>query len=84
MDRLLSVADVAEVLGLSRFTVYAWASKRRLPAIKVGSRLMFRRPDLEAWLELRSRGPGGEPGVSRASVAPTALGGGLEPGGANG
>ena len=55
MDRLLSVADVAEPLGLSQFTVYAWAAKRRLPVIKVGSRLMFfRSADLERWVDLQA------------------------------
>jgi excisionase family DNA binding protein len=65
MDRLLSVEEVAEALGLSRFTVYSWSSKRRLPSIKVGSRLMFRASEVQRWIDLCPR-PDGEQGLREA------------------
>ncbi len=48
---LLSVEEAAQKLGgVSRWTVYAWLSKRRLRKTKVGSRVMIAEADLEAFL----------------------------------
>jgi excisionase family DNA binding protein len=60
MERLLNVEDVARLLGISRFTVYAWAADRRLPALKVGSRLMFRPFEIQQWIDRRPRPEGDE------------------------
>jgi excisionase family DNA binding protein len=46
-DRLLKPADAAEYLGLTLATIYTKASRRQLPAVKVGRSLRFRRADLE-------------------------------------
>ena len=55
MDRLLSVVEVAAMLGLSRHTIYTWVSKRKLPIVKVGSRTMFQRSEIERWIVERHR-----------------------------
>lgn len=60
MEKLLDVEEVAALLGVSRFTIYSWAAKRRLPAIKVGSRLMFRPSEIQRWVDRRSQPVGGE------------------------
>jgi excisionase family DNA binding protein len=46
-DRLLKPAEAAEYLGLAVASIYCMASRRRLPSIKVGRSLRFRRVDLE-------------------------------------
>ena len=51
MDNLMTLAEVAEYLRLSKDTVYRMASGGRLPASKVGSQWRFRRDDVERWLE---------------------------------
>ena len=69
MEKLLGVEEVASLLGISRFTIYCWAKKRRLPAVKVGSRLMFRPGELQEWIEGRPR-----PAASQAERTAGGLG----------
>lgn len=42
--RLLKVAEVAELLGVSRRTIYKWARSGVLPSVKIGGVLRFK-PD---------------------------------------
>ena len=55
MDKLLSVEDVAELLGISIHSVYAWASKGRLPVVKIGTRTMFSPGEIARWVAENSR-----------------------------
>ncbi len=55
-DRLLSVAEVADLLGLKRPTVYKKVCRREIPFIKPGGprgRVLFRPEDLEAFIASR-------------------------------
>jgi excisionase family DNA binding protein len=51
MERLLSLGEVAEVLGISRTTAKIWASKRFFPIIKLGRLIRVSPSALEGWLE---------------------------------
>jgi excisionase family DNA binding protein len=51
MDNLMTLAEVAAYLRLSKDTVYRMASSGRLPASKVGSQWRFRRGDVDQWLD---------------------------------
>jgi excisionase family DNA binding protein len=53
-DRL-SADEAAEYLGLKYQTLAAWRSNKRhqIPFLKVGSKVFYRRSDLERWLETR-------------------------------
>jgi excisionase family DNA binding protein len=44
---LLSVKEAAEYLGISESTIYTWKSQKRIPYIKVGRRVLFRRESLD-------------------------------------
>jgi excisionase family DNA binding protein len=57
-SKLLSVAELAELLGISDHTVYAWVSKGRLPCVKLGTRTMFDPREIERWIGERSRREG--------------------------
>lgn len=64
-DRLLDVNETAEILGISKSSLY---SMRYLgdapPAVKVGSRLRWRRSDLDQWIsEQLTEGRGDSYGV---------------------
>ena len=57
-EKLLSVHEVSEALGVSECTVYRLANQRGgIKAIKVGRSLRFRPADLEAYLKRREVKP---------------------------
>lgn len=58
----LSVVQGATVLGISPFTLRAWVRERRLPFFRCGRRIVFRRADLEGFLE-RHRVPARDEGL---------------------
>jgi excisionase family DNA binding protein len=69
MDRsLYSVSEVVERLGVSQTTLYALLRRGDLPRVKVGRRTFVPAPDLEAYLERRGAGPGGESTVRHATT----------------
>jgi len=49
-DRWLSVDEIAEYLGVSRDTVYAWLRKRKLPGHRLGRLWKFKREEVDAWV----------------------------------
>lgn len=56
-EPLLDPDQVAEILGVSTKTLNVWRCTGRynLPFVKVGSRVRYRRADVEAFLERRTR-----------------------------
>jgi len=46
----LNVYEIADLLGLSKSSIYAKVSKRELPHIKRGKRLYFLREDISEYL----------------------------------
>jgi len=58
---LLTINEASEVLRLKPSTVRAWLVKRRLPFVKLGSRVFLRLADLQAIIEagLKPANPAG-------------------------
>jgi excisionase family DNA binding protein len=56
MEKLLTIRELAERLGIAEGTAYHWLSQGRLPCVRLGSRCVrFRESDVEKMLEqLRS------------------------------
>jgi len=52
---LLSTEETAEFLGISKNTLYEWIIQKRVPHIKVGRLVKFKREDLENWLKTRKQ-----------------------------
>jgi len=50
-EKLLTVLEAAEVLGVSKSWVYQAVARGHLPAFKVGRKLKFARAKLAAWLQ---------------------------------
>ena len=50
-DRWLSVEEIAEYLGVSKDTVYAWIAKKGMPAHRVGRPWKFQRDEVDAWVK---------------------------------
>ncbi|HJV25326.1 MAG TPA: helix-turn-helix domain-containing protein [Aromatoleum sp.] len=57
---LLNETSAAMLLNVSPGTLSVWRStgRYRLPFVKVGRKVRYRRADLLAWLEARTRGNG--------------------------
>ena len=49
-DRWLSVEEIAEYLGVSKDTVYAWISKRNMPAHRIGRLWKFKPGEVDEWV----------------------------------
>ena len=50
MENLMSIEEAAEYLGLKVSTIYKYTSSRKLPFIKIGSRVLFSREILEDFI----------------------------------
>ncbi len=49
-DGWLTVRETAEYLRCPKSRIYSLVSARRIPFVKDGSRTLFRRSELDAWL----------------------------------
>lgn len=49
-DRWLSVEEIAEYLGVSKDTVYAWITKREMPAHRIGRLWKFKAHEVDEWV----------------------------------
>ena len=53
--QLLTTAEVAAYLQVSRGTVSQWVKTGKIPVTKVGALNRFRQADIDAWLKESSR-----------------------------
>ena len=58
LDELLTIADVARVLGISRGSVYTLIRAGELIPFRVGERARFEPADVRAYLERHREGRG--------------------------
>jgi excisionase family DNA binding protein len=49
-DRWLSVEEIAEYLGVSKDTIYAWRAKKGMPSHRVGRFWKFKVQEVDAWV----------------------------------
>ena len=68
-DPWASVEDIADHLGVSKDTVYAWIAKREMPAHRVGRLWKFQQNEVDAWV--RTGGASDAPPVPDAHQAGT-------------
>ena len=67
MQALMTLAEVAEYLRLSKDSVYRMAQSGKIPASKVGTQWRFRRDEVDRWLEEnKNTMTRGKPDVSKA------------------
>jgi len=53
--QLLNTTEASEFLGISKNTLYEWIIQRKIPHVKVGRLVKFRKEDLEGWLKKRTQ-----------------------------
>ena len=63
-DRWLSVDEIAEYLGVSKDTVYAWVTRKDMPGHRVGRFWKFKKTEVDDWI--RGGGAGEHKGAVRA------------------
>lgn len=51
---LMNIQQAAEYLGLSVGTMYQWRSQHKVPYIKVGHKVKFKKGQLDQWLAERT------------------------------
>lgn len=49
-DSWLSVQEVAQYLGVSKDSVYAWINKKNMPAHKIGRLWKFKTSEVDEWV----------------------------------
>lgn len=50
INKLIGIQDVAEYLGVSTNTIYAWISQKRIPYYKVGRLVKFDAAEIDRWI----------------------------------
>ncbi len=51
MEKLLSVNQLADILGLKKVTIYEWARDNKIPFIKLGKRVLFQPCDVKEFIK---------------------------------
>ena len=54
--RTITASEVAEMLGVSTYQVYAWARLGVIPCVRLGRSVRFRLGALRAWMETQEGG----------------------------
>ncbi len=50
---LMDMPTAAEHLGVTKNTLYAWVSQKRIPYVKIGRLTKFDERDIDNWIEER-------------------------------
>jgi excisionase family DNA binding protein len=52
---LMTVEECAAYTRLSRWTIYTFVCKKRIPYIKLGRRTLFDRAEIDRWIQSKSK-----------------------------
>jgi excisionase family DNA binding protein len=53
VPEVLQVNELAEILNVSRWTAYELCRRPDFPAVRIGRRILVRKDQLQAWLDLQ-------------------------------
>ena len=55
MEKLLTIEELSEILGVKKATLYSWTSKKRIPYIKLSEGILrFRESEIQEWILKKS------------------------------
>jgi excisionase family DNA binding protein len=54
-NNYINIKKASEYLGLAIATLYAYVSKKNIPFIKVGDRILFDIKDLDSWMDSKKQ-----------------------------
>ena len=52
-EKLMSIKEVAEFLGVSKMAIYKWAKKGFIPCLRVGRQYRFIKEEIIEWAKRR-------------------------------
>lgn len=58
-ERLRTAQEIAEYLSIPLSGVYDLSHRKKIPVVKIGTRLRFRQSEIEQWLEKQTTRPEG-------------------------
>lgn len=53
MENIMTIEEVAKYLKMKPQTIYTWAQKGNIPAVKLGKEWRFRKDVIDEWLNQR-------------------------------
>lgn len=53
MENIMTIEEVAKYLKMKPQTIYSWAQKGNIPAVKLGKEWRFRKDVIDEWLNQR-------------------------------
>ena len=53
MENIMTIEEVAKYLKMKPQTIYTWAQKGQIPAVKLGKEWRFRKDVIDEWLNER-------------------------------
>ncbi|QPJ64739.1 MAG: helix-turn-helix domain-containing protein [Candidatus Nitrohelix vancouverensis] len=57
MTAFLSVIQLSRFLGVKPKTLYSWVSKKVIPHYRIEGLILFKKQEVEAWIETRHQNP---------------------------
>jgi len=51
IENLLTPQEIADVLGVTKSTIYQWTHQEYIPHVKIGRFVRFRQSVIEKWIE---------------------------------
>ncbi len=55
MEKLLSVNQLADILGLKKITIYEKVRSNKIPFVKLGKRVLFQPSDVEGFIKMNRK-----------------------------
>jgi len=59
-ESLWNADDVGKYLNVSKDTIYRWIETKQMPTVRVGKKWLFRKEEIDAWLDSMKSTSNGE------------------------
>lgn len=50
MEKLLTIQEISDILGIKDCTIRAWVFQRKIPCVRIGRLVRFRMSEIETWI----------------------------------
>ena len=56
-SQILTLNELSDYIKVSRFTIYDWVYRKKIPYIKLGKNLRFRKELIDVWIDGKQKIP---------------------------